>query len=249
MSLQNILQSTHLIVHPKTQQKLIKMEIFRGQNLIEFAEHFKTDEDCKKYLSEVKWSGGYTCRKCSHTKSQIRKDFSRTCNICSNTESSTADTLFHKVKFGLRKAFFIYFELTNTTKSFSSSQVAVRFGVREDTAKLFIHKVRESMKSSENQHANRIVPVDEFVVIRQEQSKPVKSNDSEKQKSVYFVELTEGGEVDRFYNMEIEDYLAKSLRKIFEKHISQEAEIPTDNWKGYNPNANDYKITHALSDN
>ena len=27
------------------------MNIFKGQNLIEFAERFKTDEDCKEYLS------------------------------------------------------------------------------------------------------------------------------------------------------------------------------------------------------
>ncbi|MEO0059063.1 MAG: hypothetical protein RLZZ312_710 [Bacteroidota bacterium] len=30
------------------------MEIFKGQNLIEFTEWFKTDDDCKKYLSEIK---------------------------------------------------------------------------------------------------------------------------------------------------------------------------------------------------
>ena len=81
------------------------MEIFKGQNLIEFAERFKTDQDCREYLSKIKWSEQYICRKCNHTKSQIRKDFARTCNICSDTESATANTLFHKVKFGLKKAF------------------------------------------------------------------------------------------------------------------------------------------------
>ena len=30
------------------------MKIFEGQNLIEFAERFQTDEICKKYLSEIK---------------------------------------------------------------------------------------------------------------------------------------------------------------------------------------------------
>ena len=38
-------------------------------------------------------------------KYQVRKDFSRTCNICGDTESPTAGTLFHRLKFGLRKAF------------------------------------------------------------------------------------------------------------------------------------------------
>ncbi|MCF6351367.1 MAG: IS1595 family transposase, partial [Flavobacteriaceae bacterium] len=35
------------------------MEIFKGQNLIEFTERFKTDQDCKEYLSKVKWSDQY----------------------------------------------------------------------------------------------------------------------------------------------------------------------------------------------
>ncbi|MBP1673109.1 MAG: hypothetical protein H6Q25_924 [Bacteroidetes bacterium] len=30
------------------------MEIFKGQNLLEIAERFKTVEYCKKYLSEIK---------------------------------------------------------------------------------------------------------------------------------------------------------------------------------------------------
>lgn len=81
------------------------MKIFEGQNLLEFAERFQTDEICKKYLSEVKWEAGYTCRKCKHTKYQERKDFSRTCNICNDTESPSANTLFHKVKFGMKKHF------------------------------------------------------------------------------------------------------------------------------------------------
>lgn len=44
------------------------MEIFKGQNLLEFAERFRTDEDSKKYLSEIKWGRGYVCRKCGHVK-------------------------------------------------------------------------------------------------------------------------------------------------------------------------------------
>ena len=133
------------------------MKIFKGQNILDFAEQFKTDLDCKKYLSEVKWSEVYKCRKCGHEKCQIRKDYSRTCNICGDTESSTANTLFHKVKFGLRKAFFICFEMSTSTKRLSASQTAVRYGVRESTARLFMHKVREAIKSSENYPMEGIV--------------------------------------------------------------------------------------------
>lgn len=223
------------------------MNIFKGQNLIEFAERFKSDEDCKKYLSELKWNKGYSCRKCGHTKSQIRKDFSRTCNICSTTESSSANTLFHKVKFGLRKSFFICFEMATTTKSLSALQMSVRYGVQENTARLFMHKVREAMKSSGNNPMEGIVHVDEFVVGGHEESKQGRSYNSKKKKSVCAVELTDDGKVKRFYAIKINDFSAKSLTKIFDKHISKKAKTTTDQWKGYNPISKDYNITQIPS--
>lgn len=112
------------------------MAIFKGQNLLEFSDRFKTDLDCKAYLASIKWKQGYQCLKCDHKSAQQRKDFSRICNICSHIESASANTLFHKVKFGLRKAFFICFEMATTTKSLSASYMTVRYGVTEKTARL-----------------------------------------------------------------------------------------------------------------
>ncbi len=94
-----------------------------------------------------------------------------------------ANTLFHKVKFGLRKAFFICFEMATTTKSLSASQMAVRFGVQEKTARMFMQKVREAMKSSEDFPMKGIVNVDEYVVGGYEEGKPSRSYDSLKKKS------------------------------------------------------------------
>ena len=31
------------------------MDIFKGQNLLEFAERFKTDLDCTEYLGQIRW--------------------------------------------------------------------------------------------------------------------------------------------------------------------------------------------------
>lgn len=223
------------------------MEIFRGQNLIEFVERFNTDKKCKEYLSEIKWSKGYICRKCKHTENQIRKDYSRTCNICNDTESVTANTLFHKLKFGLRKAFFICFEMATTSKGLSASQISVRFGIGERTARMFMQKIREAMKSSGNYPMTGVVHVDEFVVGGQEEGKPGRSYNSKKKKAICAVELTEEGKVKRFYAFKIENYSAKSLKRMFDKHIDKQAKVTTDKWKGYNPIAKDYNITQVLS--
>ncbi len=224
------------------------MELFKGQNLLEFAARFRSDEDCKEYLAGIKWRSTFNCVKCGHHGSQIRKDHSRTCNKCSHTESASANTLFHKVKFGLRKAFFICFEMSTTTKSLSASYVAERFGVTEKTARLFMHKVREAMKSSENYPMDGNVEVDEFVVGGKEKGKVGRSYDVKKKKAVCAVEYTDDGKVKRMYSMKIDNFSAKELKKIFVKHISKEANVTTDKWKGYWPIMSDYQIEQIESD-
>jgi len=218
------------------------MKLFKGRNLIEFTEQFVSNDICKEYLAKIKWEEGYKCVKCAHGACQVRKDFSRTCNKCSHTESATANTLFHKVKFGLRKAFFICFEMSTTTKSLSASYVSVRFGVTKNTARLFMHKVREAMKSSESQPMKGNVEVDEFVVGGKEDGKVGRSYDSKKKKAVCAVEFTDEGKVKRMYINKIDNYSSKELLGIFEKHISKEATVLTDKWKGYRPIMIDYNI-------
>ena len=222
------------------------MELFKGQSLLEFTERFKTDLDCEEYLASLKWEDGYCCRKCGHKKYQVRKDFSRTCNICGDTESPTAGTLFHRLKFGLRKAFFICFEMTTTTKGLSASQVARRYEISRQTAHYFMQKVREAMKSSELHKLNDRVQVDEFTIGGKEEGKQGRSYDTKKKKVLCAMELTDRGKVKRFYAIKIPDFSSKSLRTIFDKHISKTAQVTTDQWKGYKP-IKDFNITQIPS--
>jgi transposase-like protein len=224
------------------------MDIFKGQEIIEFSKRFQSDLDCKKYLGELKWKEGFTCRKCGHHGSQIRKDYARTCNKCSDTESVGADTLFHKVKFGLLKAFHICFEMSTSTKGLSALYVAKRYSVNHKTALSFMHKVREAMRSSENHPMKGEVHVDEFVVGGQEAGHTGRSYGGKKKKVVCAVELTESGKVKRFYALKINDFSAKSLRPIFEHHICKDAKVTTDEWKGYRPIGKDYSIKQVPSE-
>lgn len=224
------------------------MELFKGQNLLEFAERFNSDKTCIEYLAHIKWNDGFKCVKCGHTGSQVRRNHSRTCNKCSHTESAMANTLFHKVKFGIRKAFFICFEMSTTTKSLSASYVGERFGVTEKTARLFMHKVREAMKSSCNHPMDGNIHVDEFVIGGKEEGKVGRSYNAKKKKVVCAVQLTDDGKVRRMYSLKIENYSSMELKRIFTDHISKEAKVTTDCWKGYRPLMNDYDITQIASD-
>jgi len=159
-----------------------------------------------------------------------------------------SNTLFHKVKFGIRKAFFVCFEMATTTKSLSASYMAKRFGITEKTARLFMHKVREAMKSSGTHPIEGNVHIDEFVIGGKEEGKIGRSYDSKKKKIVCAVELTEEGKVKRMYSMKIENYSTKELKKLFDMHISKDATVTTDKWKGYRPLVGKYNITQIESD-
>ena len=55
------------------------MELFKGQNLLEFTERFKTDLDCEEYLASLKWEDGiFTASKAHNSKTytvtQIRRN-------------------------------------------------------------------------------------------------------------------------------------------------------------------------------
>lgn len=223
------------------------MDIFKGQNLLQFSDWFKTDEDCKAYLASIKSKTDFKCTRCNHRACQNRKDYSRQCNICRHIESATANTLFHKVKFGVRKAFFICFEMATTTKSLSASYMAVRYGVTEKTARLFMLKVREAMASSQNHPMDGDVHVDEFVLGGKDEGKTGRSYHSKKKKAVTAVQLTKDGKVKRMYAMKIDDFSAESLQYIFVNHISREAKVTTDKWRGYRPIAKAYDITQIES--
>ena len=138
--------------------------------------------------------------------------------------------------------------MVNSTKSMSAKQIAVRYGITRKTAWLFMHKIRKAMKSSEQDPMNGNVQVDEFTVGGKEEGKQGRSYSTKKKKIIASVELTQEGNIKRVYALKINDYSSKSLSKLFEKHISTDANIDTDKWKGYRPLMKEYNITQSLSD-
>ncbi len=177
----------------------------------------------------------------------MKKGFKYHCYNCEHVESSTANTLFHKVKFGVQKAFCMVFEMTISSKSISSIQLGERYGVSQTSTWFFMQKVRQAMQSSKQYPLSELVHVDEFTVGGMEEGKQGRSYDSKKKKAVIAVELTGKHQVKRVYIKSIDDYSCKSLTPIFEEHIDTSAKNFTDKWRGYEPLKKSYNITQIQS--
>jgi len=108
-------------------------EQFLGVNSIKFNRYFREEEDCYRYLSEVKWSEkGYQCKRCGYTKyGKGEKPYSRRCTKCNYDESPTAGTLFDKCKFSLLIAFHIAFKISTKKKGMSSEELSEEFEIRQ----------------------------------------------------------------------------------------------------------------------
>ena len=177
------------------------------------------DDACKAYLSKIKWQDGFTCSKCGHTKCCEKSGYRYHCYSCQHVESATSNTLFHKVKFGLEKAFCVAFEISTSSKSISSIQMGKRFSIRQGTEWCFLQKVCKAMKSSQKYPLEKLIHFDEFTVGGKEEGKQGRSYYLKKKKAVIAEELTDDNKVKRVYIKSIDDYLAKSLTPIFEEHM------------------------------
>ena len=223
-------------------------EEYKDLNLLNFIDKFASDDDCHDYLSRYKWASGFVCSKCQNQTywNHHASRFKRVCKSCRHVESVTANTLFHKLKFNIRKAFFILFELSSTTKGLSAEMVSRKYAINRKTAQLFCRKVRTAMKSSLAHPLAGSCEVDEAVVGGKQEGKRGRGAINKKKMAV--VIQTNGAKgITRAYCQHIRDFSALELQKIFDKHIAKQAQVLTDEWTGYEPIAEKWNITQQKS--
>lgn len=222
---------------------------FRGVNSLRFYQHFVSEEACYEYLSGIKWKGDqFICKKCGNTHyCKGRLPFSRRCTRCKYDESPTAGTMFDKCKFSILLAFHIAFKISTKKKGMSSEELSEEYELRQKTCWEFKWKIQQAMQSSGNYPLTGKVHVDEFFVGGAEEGVFGRGSKNKRLVAVALEIVHEG--FGRAYAEVIDDASAKSLRPFFERRISKDAEVMTDEWNGYKPLKKDYpKLTQVPSD-
>lgn len=229
-------------------KQLSNMDIFKGMELLEFTDKFNNDESCKAYLAHHKWSNGFICPKCGCKEHHHSKDiYVKRCKKCFNKDSVTSGTLFHKVKFPLRKAFMIVFQMSTTSKSISANQLSKSLGINPKTAWLFEQKIRIAMQSSQLFPLMGEIDVDEAFIGGKEEGHQGRGNQT-KSTIVFAIEKTKNDDgIKRAYAMKIDNTSSAELSKIFHQHIDPKAHITTDKWTGYMPLVKEWDITQVKS--
>src|ERR1035437_5953072 len=151
----------------------------KALSIKDFRKKFKTEEDCLNYLVETKWGDGYKCVKCGCEEYvKGRQWFYRRCGKCKYDESVTANTMFHKCKLGLLRAFEIGFRISVKKKGMSTNELAKEFDCQQRSAWLLKAKYQNAMKSSNKYPLEMKVEVDEFLVGGFDEDKQGRSPDA-----------------------------------------------------------------------
>jgi hypothetical protein len=209
---------------------------FMGINSIRFYERFFDEAVCYRYIADIKWATGFVCKNCGHTNyCSGRSPSSRRCTQCKYDESPISGTMFDKCKFSLHLAFHLAFKISTKKKGMSSLELSHEFDLRQKTCWEFKWKIQQAMRSSGQYQLMGVVHVDDFYVGEYEEGKSGRSLESKKRLVVVALEILEKGGVGRAYARVIEQASGKEFKPFFADHISTDAHVVTDIWKGYLP--------------
>ncbi|PRY85773.1 7TM protein involved in diverse intracellular signaling [Mongoliibacter ruber] len=125
----------------KTTQAMVLM---KGFDFGEFQKIFPDRDACCKFLSELKWANGFHCRKCGYNKATSTKAFGRRCRNCNYNESATSNTLFHKIKFPIEKAFYMLYLSNRKDVSLTLNELSEIIELRRETCWAFKNKIEAS---------------------------------------------------------------------------------------------------------
>jgi hypothetical protein len=122
----------------------------------EFTTLYPDSLACYRFLEELKWNNGFTCRKCGNNKYfDGAQKFAHRCTRCGYNESITAYTVFHGIKFPIEKAFYIAYLAVVGKKPSTLESLSAQLDVGINAIWGFRKKVVERITEL-SEHGNEI---------------------------------------------------------------------------------------------
>jgi hypothetical protein len=114
----------------------------------EFSKIYPDRETCFKFLSDLKWANGYTCKKCNNTHyGHGHLPYSRRCSKCGYEESVIAYTILQNTRIPISKAFYMIFLMYSTNGKISSHKLSGILSIRQSTCWAYSSRIKKAMSS------------------------------------------------------------------------------------------------------
>jgi len=208
-------------------------------DIIEVFKKYPTQDDCIKYLEQVRWQDKPICPYCgSKSQTSIENGLRHHCNTCNTSYSVTVGTIFHDSRLPLQKWFLALGLILNAKKGVSSRQLSRDLKVNKNTAWYLGMRIRKAMtQTDQRQLLIGVVEMDETYV----GGKPRKGdNNGEPRKrgrgtkKTPVVGMIERGGKVRAQVVKNEKLSKKTLESLVRKNVDTENSVlMTDEYKGY----------------
>lgn len=199
---------------------------------MEFDETLKTDEDCLKYLIEVKWPAGYECNKCGSKEYWIVSRRRIKCKNCNELTSVLAGTFFEQTNKPLTMWFRAIWWMIAQKNGVSASGLQKILGIGSyKTAWIWLHKLRRLMVFPNRELLHGKIEMDETLVGGAAEGKRGRGAENKTIVAIA-VELMPQG-TGRVRLKVIPDFTGKSLLRFIRENIEKNSLIVTDAWSGY----------------
>ena len=142
--------------------------VLAPKTLLDFQQHFASEETCIAYLYGKRFPDGFVCHYCKHHEKDAGPPFTFAgrptvyrCRYCKRDTSLTAGTIMHRSKQPLHAWFWAAFLVTGLTPGMSAVQLKKMLGIeRYETAFNMLHKLRAAMVRPERDPIGQKFPVE-----------------------------------------------------------------------------------------
>lgn len=201
-------------------------------NLQQLADRFRTEDDARAYLEQIRWPNGVKCLRCGHDKiSRLHRQHKYECAKCEYQFSVTVGTIFHRTHISLRKWLIVIYLMGESKKGISACQIKRTIGVSYPTAWYMCHRIRNAMRTTgTSDKLEGILEIDEVYVGGKAKQVGRPGRLSNKTPVMGIVER--GGRVKC---VAMPDLGVNNVFEFIRRSINQDAVkvIYSDEWKGY----------------
>lgn len=201
----------------------------------EFTTQFASEEQCRKYLYQLRFRDGYICPKCGHGKAWPKGDMLFECAKCGRQTSVIAGTVFQGTRKPLKLWFTAIWWVTTQKNGASAMGLQRVLGLKSyTTAWTWLHKIRTAMVNPNRTKLSGVVEVDETYIGGEENDGKRGRGTENKSLVVIAVELLEGkNQLGRVRMKVVPDASKESLLGFIKGNVELGSTVITDGWSSY----------------